>query len=723
MIKRGLSFLFAIMFMLSTNVKADEGMWLLSLIGKNYQQMKAQGLKLTPEDIYNVNNASLKDAIIGLGNENRPFGFFCTGEVISNKGLVLTNHHCGFGQIQAHSSVEHDYLKDGFWALDHSQELPAEGMVMTRLVSMEDVTTKTLEGITDDMSETDRAEKIAANKKAIITAAKKDSKFGADVKTMYAGNQFFLFRYETFKDIRLVGAPPSSVGKFGGDTDNWMWPRHTGDFSMFRIYANSENKPSKYSKDNVPYKPLHHLPVSIKGMEKGDFAMVLGFPGSTERFLTSYGVKEALDISNPTTVKIRTEKLRLMKQGMNTSDKIRIQYAAKYAQTANYWKYFQGQSKALKKNKIYEKKQAQEKELQNWINSNDERKAKYGQTFPLISKYYEENKTQQLAYKYVLEALIQGPEIILFPMQIRQFAGLLDSPKENEELIKKHSLKSKESAKEHWKNYDLQTDKNIFAALLEMYSKDVPEEFQLDMFKNVVAKKYKGNFSKFAEDVYSKSIFASEENFNKFMDKPSKKVLDKDLAYILMNETIKTYYKLGGGKSDDFKKGKRLFEAGLLAMSTDKNYYPDANSTIRLSYGNVGDYQPADAIHYDFFTTTKGILEKEDPNSDEFNVPSKLKELILNKDFGQYADKDGTMHVAFTTNNDITGGNSGSPVINGNGELIGTAFDGNWEAMSGDIVFEDDLQKCINVDARYTLFIIEKLGGAKNLIDEMTIVK
>jgi len=723
MIKRGLSLLFALMFIFSVNVKADEGMWLLSLIGKNYQQMKAQGLKLTPEDIYNVNHASLKDAVVGLGNAQQPFGFFCTGEIISSKGLVLTNHHCGFGQIQAHSSVEHDYLKDGFWALNYDQEFPAEGMVMTRLVSMEDVTAKALEGVTDAMSETERADKIASNKKAIIKDAKKGTKYGADVKTMFAGNQFFLFIYETFKDIRLVGAPPQAVGKFGGDTDNWMWPRHTGDFSIFRIYANKDNKPAKYSKDNVPYNPVHHLPVSIKGVEKGDFAMVMGFPGSTERFLTSYGVKEALDISNPTTVKIRTEKLRLMKEDMNTSDKIRIQYASKYAQTANYWKYFQGQSKALKKNHIYEKKQAQEKKLQEWINSNDERKAKYGQAFPLISKFYEDNKSQQLAYTYLLEALIQGPEIILFPMQMRQFAGLLENPKENAELIKKNADKAKESSKEHWKDYNLPTDKKIFASLLDMYYKNVPAEYQLPIFKDVVAKKFKGNFTKFADEVYKKSIFASEENFNKFMDKPTKKALSKDYAYILMQQTIDTYFKLGGGKTDDFRKGKRLFEAALMEMNPDKLYYPDANSTIRLTYGNVGDYQPADAVHYDYFTTTKGILEKEDPTNDEFIVPKKLKELILNKDYGQYIDKDGTMHVAFTTNNDITGGNSGSPVINGNGELIGTAFDGNWEAMSGDIVFEKKLQKCIDVDIRYTLFIIDKLGGAHNLIEEMTIVK
>jgi len=723
MIKKSIVVLFSLLFVLTSNVKADEGMWLLSLIGKNYQQMKEQGLKLTPEDIYNVNHASLKDAIIGLGNEDHPFGFFCTGEIISSKGLVLTNHHCGFGQIQAHSSVEHDYLKNGFWALSHDQELPASGMVMTRLVSMEDVSAKVLEGVTADLTEENRDELISTNIKNIIKEAKKDSEYGVDVKNMFAGNQYFLFKYETFKDIRLVGAPPSSVGKFGGDTDNWMWPRHTGDFSMFRIYANKENKPEKYNKDNVPYTPVHSLPVSIKGVEKDDFTMVMGFPGSTERFLTSYGVKEALEISNPSTVKIRTEKLRLMKEGMNISDKIRIQYASKYAQTANYWKYFQGQSRGLKRLHIYEKKKALEDNLQAWINENADRKTKYGEALPLIEKYFESNTQKQLAYTYLLEALIQGPEIILFPMQLRQFAGLLDNPKDNEELIKKQSASTLEASKEYWKDYDLPTDKKIFSALLEMYSKDVPAEYQLPIFKDVVAAKYKGDFKKFADDVYLKSVFASEENFNKFMQNPTKKALDKDLAYLLMQETIDTYFKLGGGTTEDFKKGNRLFEAALMEMQSDKLFYPDANSTIRLTYGNVGNYQPADAIKYDCFTTTKGIIEKEDPTSDEFEVPVKLKELILAKDYGRYADKDGTMHVAFTTNNDITGGNSGSPVINGNGELVGTAFDGNWEAMSGDIVFEKELQKCINVDVRYTLFIIEKLGGAKNLIDEMNIVE
>ncbi len=723
MVKKNLILIFAFIFAFGINVKADEGMWLLSLIGKNYEQMKAQGLKLTPEDIYNINHASLKDAVVGLGNENYPFGFFCSGEIISSQGLVLTNHHCGYGQIQAHSSVEHDYLKDGFWAYSKDQELPAEGMVMSRLVRMEDVTDKILSQIPDTANEEQRNAIVSKISQEIIKEAQKDSEYGADVKPMFEGNQYFLFIYETFKDIRLVGAPPESVGKFGSDTDNWMWPRHTGDFSIFRIYTDKDNKPAKYSQDNKPYKPVHHFPISLKGVKEGDFAMVMGFPGSTERYLTSYGVKSAIDVTNPSTVKIRAEKLRLMKEDMDKDPKIRIQYASKYAQTANYWKYFIGQTKALKANHIYEKKVELENKLTNWINQDSKRKEKYGQALPLLKKYYNENKDEILTNTYFIEAIYQGGEINMFPAKLYRFEALLDKPKENAELIKKQAARIKEAAKEHWKDYNLSTDKKIFAALFKMFFDNVPEKYHLPIYKDVIKKKFKGDFNKFADALYKKSIFADEKRFNAFLDNPSKKVLDKDWAFQIMKQSYDLYFKLQGGSKDDYDKGQRLFEAALMEMQPNKLFYPDANSTIRLTYGNVKAYKPRDAVFYNYFTTTQGILEKEDPNNPEFVVPSKLKDLILNKDYGQYVDKDGTMHLAFLTTNDITGGNSGSPVINGNGELIGTAFDGNWEAMSGDIAFDNNLQRCINVDIRYTLFIIDKLGGAKNLIEEMDLVK
>ena len=709
----------------SSFAKADEGMWLLSLIGKNYEDMKAKGLKLSAEDIYNINHASLKDAVVGLGSEQAPFGFFCTGEIISSKGLVLTNHHCGYGKIQAHSTEEHNYLLDGFWAANFADELPNDGMTMTRVVSLEDVTAQVVSDLTDDMSESDRHKKISEIKAKLIKEAKaKDDAYGYDVKSMFEGNQFFLFKYEVFKDIRLVGTPPNSIGKFGGDTDNWMWPRHTGDFSVFRIYTDKDNKPSKYNKDNKPYDAVHHFPVSIKGQEEGDYAMVMGFPGSTERFLTSYGIQQALDITNPTTVQIRDLKLKLMKVGMDKNEKTYLQYASKYAQTANYWKYFQGQSKGLKRLNVYQQKKDLEEEFTKWVNSDDARKEKYGEALSLIEKHYGANNKNALAKTYLFEAIFQGSEIFMMPFQMQQLTGVLKATPDNKELISGLAKEQKESFKDHWKDYNEVVDKSIFAGLLDMYYKNVPADKQL-AFIAEAGKKYKGDFNKYADKIYSKTILANEEAFNKFLDNPSAKIIDKDPIFAVNKDILDQYFAFMG-ENDDFDKGIRLFEAGLLEMHPEKNYYPDANSTLRLTYGNVGDYDPRDGVHYKYFTTIDGIMEKEvkgSKKSDEFYVEPKLKELYANKDYGQYADKDGNLHVCFTTNNDITGGNSGSPVINGNGELIGTAFDGNWEAMSGDIAFEHKLQKCINLDVRYTLFIMDKFGGAKRLIEEMDLVK
>jgi len=722
MIKKSIIILISFLMIFSSSLKADEGMWLLSLIGKNYEQMKAEGLRLTADDIYNINHASLKDAIVGLSSDRMPFGFFCSGEIISSQGLVITNHHCGFESIQEHSTVEHDYLKNGFWAMAKNQELTNEGMMMSRLVKMEDVTNKVLADVNDTMSESVREAIIKKAMRKIEREAGKESEYGTSVKSMFDNNQFFLFYYETFKDIRLVGAPPSSIGKFGGDTDNWMWPRHTGDFSMFRIYTGPDGKPAKYSKDNIPYKPVKYLPISLKGVKKGDFAMVMGFPGSTDRYLTSYGIEQALEITNPAVVRIRAKKLSIMKEDMSSSDEIRIKYASKYAQTANYWKYFIGQSKGLKRLHVYDQKKELENKFDSWVNQNADRKAKYGDALDLIEKYYQTDKDKALAKQFLFEALLQGGEIILFPLQFRELKGILKNSPDNKELLNTFVEHAKIASEKYFKDYNKPTDKKIFAALLEMYYKEVPKEYHLSAFKTV-EKKFKGDFNKYADYVYSKSIYADKAKFDAFLAKPSSKVMEKDPVNAITNEVIQLYYKLQGEKDLNFEEGKRLFMAGLMEMQKDKSFYPNANSTIRLTYGTVGDYDPADAIHYNYYTTLKGIMEKEDPKNDEFVVPEKLKELYYAKDFGQYADADGKIHVCFTTNNDITGGNSGSVVINGNGEMIGTAFDGNWEAMSGDIAFEHKLQKCINVDVRYTLFIIDKFAGAHNLIEEMTIIK
>lgn len=721
MSKRIIVLFVAIFVAFTSTVKADEGMWILSLIHKNYEDMKKQGFKLTANDVYNINKASLKDAICGLSNERFPMGFFCSAEIVSGQGLLLTNHHCGYESIQNHSSVEHDYLSDGFWAFSKDHELSNDDMCASFLVRIDDVSDRVLKDVTEELSYDKRQTLINKAIKEIVKESKKDNSYNVEVKDMFAGNQYFLFVFETFKDVRLVGAPPSSIGKFGGDTDNWMWPRHTGDFSMFRVYCAPDGKPAKYSKDNIPYQPKEFLPVSIKGVDKGDFAMVMGFPGQTERYMTSFGVKEKIDILNPTAIKIRTKKLDLMKKDMDASNKVRIQYASKYAQTANYWKYFIGESKGLRKLNIIEQKQELEKQFTDWLNASPDRQKLYGTVLSSIEKNYTENKEKSLGYQYVIEGLFQGGEIIAFPLQSMQLYRALSAEKPDAATIKTFTDNLREAGKNYFKDYNASTDKKIFAALLKIYYEDVPQVYQLEIF-STVQKKYKGDFARYAEDVFKKSIFADETRFSAFLDNPSKKALDNDMAFVVSQQALQQYFSLGNSASDEFENATRLFEKGIMEMQAGKLFYPDANSTIRLTYGTVGDYKPADAVQYHFYTTLSGIMEKEDSTNDEFVVPAKLKELYNKKDFGQYASPNNDLRICFTTNNDITGGNSGSAVINGNGELIGIAFDGNWEAMSGNIAFENTLQKCINVDIRYVLFIIDKYAGAHNLINEMKLV-
>ena len=707
---------------LSSFVRADEGMWILSIIHKNYEDMKRQGFKLTPEDIYNINKASIKDAICGLSNSSYPLGFFCSSEVVSDQGLLLTNHHCGFESIQSHSTVEHDYLTDGFWAFSKDQELSNDNMCASFLVKIDDVTERVLKGVSEDMTLDNRTDAIQKSIKEIEKEARKNNQYNVEVASMFGGNQYFLFVFETFTDVRLVGAPPSSIGKFGGDTDNWMWPRHTGDFSILRVYSGPDGKPAKYSKDNVPYVPKHSLPVSIKGVEKGDFSMVIGFPGTTDRYLTSFGVKEQMELLNPAAIKIRTKKLELMKEDMDASDKVRIQYASKYAQTANYWKYFIGQDKGLLRNDVVGQKQKIEKQFSEWVNANPDRQKLYGSVLSTIEKSYTENKEKSLAYQYLVEGMFQGSEVIVAPFQIMQLYQVLKSDDPDENTVKSLIEPLKSTSESFYKDFNPPTDKKIFSALLKMYYQDMPQNYHFEFFKEI-EKKYKGDFDRFTEDIFKKSIFTDEKRFNAFLEKPSAKIIDNDMVFKISQEIINLYFTISEIETPEAQNAKRLFEKGLMEMQPDKLFYPDANSTIRLTYGTVGDYKPNDAVYYNYYTTLAGIMEKEDPNNEEFIVPAKLKELYKTKDYGPYSSSDGEMHVCFTSNNDITGGNSGSGVMNGNGELIGIAFDGNWEAMSGDIAYENTLQKCINVDIRYVLFVIDKYAGAKNLINEMKLVK
>lgn len=677
--------------------RADEGMWLPSLIGERIDDMRAKGFRLTAEDIYSVNEASMKDAVV-------LFNGGCTGELISPEGLLVTNHHCGYGAIQGHSTVEHDYLTHGFWARDRSEELPNEGLWVRRLVRMEEVTDRLAAGET--------AEKICEE------AAEK-GRYRTAIEQMYYGNQQFLFVYEQFDDVRLVGAPPSSIGKFGGDTDNWMWPRHTGDFSIFRIYASPDGAPADYSEENVPYRPPVHLPVSVKGYKPGDFTMIIGFPGSTERYKTSYEIDYTLDVANPNRIFIRGERQKLMMEDMLASDRVRIQYASKYSSSSNYWKNSIGENRGLKRQRVRERKLAEEEKFTEWANADPERRAKYGEALPLIRKAVEGSAPLRDRLQYFSEALIRGTEII---GAVGAAIPLINAEKQVD-TSRIGEIAGKLQA--FYKDYNPPTDRKIAKRMFRLLLDSLSAE-ELPSCFAVIRENFGGDADAYIDYVYDNSLFASPEKAEEFLRRPDANAFLNDPAYKMRREVVKTYNALVDSiRAFDsvFYRGHRLYVAGLMAMNPDKKYYPDANFTMRLSYGQVLPYEPQDAVYYDYFTTLDGVIAKEDPqNAYEFAVPDKLKELYRERDYGPYAEK-GVLPVNFITTNDITGGNSGSPVMNRKGELIGLAFDGNWEAMSGDTVFEPRLQRTICVDIRYVLFIIDRFAGDTRLIDEMTIVR
>lgn len=726
--KKLLQILMLALFMVPSLVKANEGMWLVSLLNRmNEAEMKGLGLNLTAEEIYSINNASLKDAIVRLN------GGMCTGEIVSDQGLIFTNHHCGFDAIQSLSTVENNLLANGFCAKSFNEELPIPNFKIQFLVRIDDVTKDVLSVVTDAMTEEERDKAIGAKIKEITGKNSDNGKYEIEVKSFFYGNEYYMMVYEAFNDIRLVGNPPESVGKFGGDTDNWMWPRHTGDFSILRVYASKDNKPAAYSADNVPYKPKHSLPVNIDGVEEGDFSMIMGFPGRTTRYLTSYGINQAVEIRNPALIECLGTKLESWKEIMDQDKAIDLMYAAKYASTANGWKYYIGQNRGLKRLDVKSKKAAIESEFSKWVNQKDERKSKYGSALDLIKDYHNEWDPSVKSATYSSLCGYGGAEFMGFAHEMGSMLEYALSPDEkgkSEEELKAEREKKKatlEEAKsyieEHFKEYNSRVDKNVFINLTNLHRKNIPAA-ELPTWHAMVDKKTKGNVQVFADKLFATSIFVNKEMLMKFFEKPNLKAVQKDMAYAVAKSAYEHANAFNAkNPRSKMNKGYRLFTAGLREMNSTKQYAPDANSTMRLTYGTVGSYKPADGVSYSYYTTAAGIMEKRDNTNPEFIVPDKLATLIEKKDFGKYANKNGELVTCFIGNLDITGGNSGSPVIDGDGNLIGIAFDGNWEAMSGDIAFEPELQRTISVDIRYVLFTIEKLMGGQNLINELKFSK
>ncbi|MCF8425615.1 MAG: S46 family peptidase [Bacteroidia bacterium] len=707
----------AVMLLLVSGAKADEGMWLPMLLKKyNYEQMKAKGLKLTPEQLYDVNNSSLKDAIVW-------FNGGCTGEIISSKGLVLTNHHCGYDAIASNSTPENNRLDNGFWAKNNGEEIPIAGMWVSIVQRMEDMTDR-VQNELKGVSEKDRPAKLQEIFKKITTEATAGTTYEAQMREMFRGNAYYLFIFQRFTDIRLVGTPPQSVGKFGGDADNWMWPRHTGDFSMFRIYANKNNEASGYAPDNIPYTPKHSLPINIKGVKEGDYAMIYGFPGRTNRYEFSQGIDLAIEKVNPTIVNLRDIRLKAWKEVMDKNEGDRLKLSADYAQIANYWKYFIGQTEQMKRLKVYDFKVASE----NKFNEFAKGKPEFQDVIANVEKAYVAYRPIALQRIYLGEGILG---VSMNSMSTSLFAYAKNAKDNKDTAAANKAIKGAQAgADEFYNSFFPSADEKILAQILEMYYNNIPVD-QHPAYMAVILKS-KGattaeKFRNYSKLVYAKSFLASKEKFDAFTKAPSYKKLMADpcfaMTYAFYNHYLDNYKAQIDAFNAAIAPEARAYIKGLMEMNPSKTFYPDANSSLRLTYGSVQAYEPKDAVKFDYMTTLDGVIEKYNPKDFEFNAPQKLIDLYNAKDFGNYKREDGRMPVAFITNNDITGGNSGSPVIDGEGRLIGLAFDGNWEAMSGDIVFDEKYKRTINVDIRYVMFLIDKLGGAPHIVAEMNLVQ
>jgi hypothetical protein len=714
--KKLLSILFFLTF---TFAYADEGMWLLYMLGdQTYNNMVKRGLKLSKEQLYSINKSSLKDAII-------IFGGGCTGEVVSKEGLVFTNHHCGYGAIANASTVEKNYLHDGFYAKTRADEIPAAGMSVQFLVRIDDVT-KEVEVALEGLSTEERASKLQSIYSDIIKKATNGTNLEARVVPFFKSNQYLIFVYERYRDIRLVGAPPESIGKFGGDTDNWEWPRHTGDFSVFRIYMSKEGKPAEYSADNVPLKPKYFLNVSIKGVKDGDYAMILGYPGSTNRYETSYGVRIKTEIENPAIVNLRDVRLKLMFNEMKKSDATRLQLASSYAGIANYWKFYDGERKQLLKYDVYGQKKSEEEKFAKWAIG----KAEYNGLFEKYDEAYAAWWPYTKHRIYINEGILGSP-LAAYASSLMALEKALTKKDPSDAEIKKISESLNRTRNNFLEGENKPSDLSILAAMCQMFYSDINPSQHPKGFFDVLMTKYGdlndyNTFNKYADDIFRNTMILDDVKWNSFIANPDSSTLQKDPAYLYTMSFVKNYITNYQPKSIEFTNTNnelsRIYMKGILEMNKGKKLYPDANFTMRLSYGNVKSYRPRDAVFYNYVTTMKGVMEKYVPGDYEFDLPNELIEAVKKKDFGQYKDvHTNDLVVGFITTNDITGGNSGSPVLNANGELIGLAFDGNYEALSHKIAFDKDLNRTICVDIRYVLWCIDKLGGAKNIISELTL--
>jgi hypothetical protein len=714
--------LFLVLFIfVKVIVFAEEGMWIPMLFEKlNEKRMQDLGLRLSAKDIYDINQSSLKDAIV-------QFGGGCTAEIVSDKGLIFTNHHCGLGAIQRLSSMDHDYITHGFWAQSPEQELPCPGTIATLLIRMEDVTARVLEGVTSMMNQIQRSQIIRQNIDRIEKETINGTNYEARIRPFYYGNQYYLFVNEVFRDIRLVGAPPAGIGKFGGDTDNWMWPRHTGDFSVFRIYANKDNKACAYSADNAPYKPKAVLPISLKGYEKSDFTFVFGYPGTTREYLPACWVDLIANRENPLRIGLRQKRLDIINAAMDDSPQVRIQYMAKANGIANGWKKMIGETRGINRVDAVSKKEILDRQFSQWVDDEADRKNRYGELSNAFQVAYQQILPLDLSSIYITEAA-QGIEIIRFAAGFRELNKISREKQTDQAKVNQVLETLRRNSRDFYKNWQPSIDQKVMTVMLGEISEKMDPSFKPPIIGHI-AVRYSHDFNLYAQVVFKESIFTDSTRLFRFLNAyktPQVKKLEKDPVFSLM-QNIYSYNEdriLPGltRVQAKFDSLQRLYMAGLMEMNTGTTLYPDANGTLRIAFGKVDDYEPADAVKYNYFTTLTGVMQKEDSAIYDYRVEPELKNLYHKKDYGRYGDRDGSMHVAFTASNHTTGGNSGSPVLNADGQMIGINFDRNWEGTLSDLMYDPSQCRNISLDIRYCLFIIDKVYGNRHLIDELKLV-